>query len=678
MDESVKPCDNFYKFMCGNLNKNFTNEDKEYHIDTFAYLETNVKNRIIDMLRNKKTAASTKAFEIARSVNEMCLDSDTLNENGFKILNDKLTAIGGWPLTNSLIINAFTTWQNKLKQAFQNKRFNPFFTITTVQNLGDTRSRIIRIDQPTILLPLDIDEYKKQILDFAWDLETKNGKRVRNAWIRKDIDEMVNFEISLAMIRVPSSRKTPIIQTIMNGPITISAFQNLYLSSGGHDYNARINWLESIQLLFKQVGINITDSEFVSTQYMEYFKNLPQVLQDATPRAIINYIIWTWIRKLLNYSNTRYIEERGKFLQIETNDVMSSTEEDRYSTCFSHPNLNKAISFEYTQRYFPENVKQKSQEIINHIVQISKEAIGNTEWMDEVTRQRSAEKIASIVQLVGYPDFYSSPAIDEYYSNFKLAPNYLENILNLERLNDLKVLSLLREPFSRKEWDIEPTLVNAFYTRTTNSIIVAAAFLQYPVVDVDIPDVLIYAMLGNIIAHEIFHSFDAVGHRFDKDGNLADWWPPHMFQLYNERSKCFVEQFSNFVVSDLSKDGRTNCVNGERTLSENIADTTALHISFNTLLHFLKYNNDTNNLGDLRLESLKEYNVYKLFFMQFAKLLCGSETPEQLERLNDYDCHAVPEIRVNGAISNHKLFPQVFHCAADAPMNPSKKCSIVT
>ena len=34
----------------------------------------------------------------------------------------------------------------------------------------------------------------------------------------------------------------------------------------------------------------------------------------------------------------------------------------------------------------------------------------------------------------------------------------------------------------------------------------------------------LYAKLGTGIAHEISHAFDAEGSKYDKDGNMNNWW----------------------------------------------------------------------------------------------------------------------------------------------------------
>ncbi|KFM59993.1 Phosphate-regulating neutral endopeptidase, partial [Stegodyphus mimosarum] len=50
-------------------------------------------------------------------------------------------------------------------------------------------------------------------------------------------------------------------------------------------------------------------------------------------------------------------------------------------------------------------------------------------------------------------------------------------------------------------------------------------------------------MLGIVIGHEITHAFDNNGRKFDKVGNLTQWWPDDIIEKFKERAVCFVDQY---------------------------------------------------------------------------------------------------------------------------------------
>ena len=68
-------------------------------------------------------------------------------------------------------------------------------------------------------------------------------------------------------------------------------------------------------------------------------------------------------------------------------------------------------------------------------------------------------------------------------------------------------------------------------------------------------------LLVQVIGHEITHGFDDQGREYDADGNMRSWWTKLALDNFEERTKCFVEQYSSY-----SLDGQAE--NGQRTLSK--------------------------------------------------------------------------------------------------------------
>ena len=62
------------------------------------------------------------------------------------------------------------------------------------------------------------------------------------------------------------------------------------------------------------------------------------------------------------------------------------------------------------------------------------------------------------------------------------------------------------------------------------------------------------------------HAFDDQGARFDKDGNVKNWWTKEDFQRFRTRTVQLAALYSSFTVLD------TVHVKGALTLGENTAD----------------------------------------------------------------------------------------------------------
>lgn len=149
-----------------------------------------------------------------------------------------------------------------------------------------------------------------------------------------------------------------------------------------------------------------------------------------------------------------------------------------------------------------------------------------------------------------------------------------------------------------------PQTVNAYYSISSNEIVFPAGILQPPFFQKDLPSAINYGAIGSVIGHEITHGFDNQGREFDADGNMHLWWTNSSLNQFEEKSQCFIKQYSNFIV-----DGQNE--NGQRTLGENIADNGGVKISF-TAYEKHREHPSTNRLPGL------DYTPDQLFFISFA------------------------------------------------------------
>jgi predicted metalloendopeptidase len=118
-----------------------------------------------------------------------------------------------------------------------------------------------------------------------------------------------------------------------------------------------------------------------------------------------------------------------------------------------------------------------------------------------------------------------------------------------------------------------PQTVNAVNLPIANALNFPAAYLQPPLFDPNADAAINYGAVGATIGHEISHSFDDEGSQFDAQGRLANWWTSADFAHFRAASAQLVAEFNAYhPFPDLA-------VNGQQTLSENIADVAGLSAS---------------------------------------------------------------------------------------------------
>lgn len=115
-----------------------------------------------------------------------------------------------------------------------------------------------------------------------------------------------------------------------------------------------------------------------------------------------------------------------------------------------------------------------------------------------------------------------------------------------------------------------------------------------------------------VLGHELSHGFDAIGRYFNENGEITgDWWTADTSKKFEEKSKCFVDQYNKYSVD--GENGPIH-INGELSLSENIADNGGIRLAY------WGYKDWVNKNGpELRLPGLNMTNE-QLLFVSFAQV----------------------------------------------------------
>jgi predicted metalloendopeptidase len=293
--------------------------------------------------------------------------------------------------------------------------------------------------------------------------------------------------------------------------------------------------------------------------------------------------------------------------------------------------------------------------------------------MDDKTKQHATEKALHIQSRIGYPEFIMDPLkLDLYYANLSVTNSSFQNELSSRRFIVRRNMRKLSETPDKTEWTDQPTDINAYYSHTKNAIIIPAGILQKPFYHYSFPKSLIFGAMGSIIGHELTHAFDNNGRRFDKNGNMFDWWSNKSSEEFDNRTKCFLQQYDDFVVNGQH-------VSGLLTLGENIADNGGLKLSYAAYNNWVKaYGRNNVLLEDSEDKLLPALNMTRdqQFFLSMAQTWCGSST-ENIINLNLItNKHSIRRFRVVGMLTNMAAFYEHFNCVTSTDMNHGKRCGI--
>jgi len=227
--------------------------------------------------------------------------------------------------------------------------------------------------------------------------------------------------------------------------------------------------------------------------------------------------------------------------------------------------LGDAVGKMYVERYFPAETRAKAQLMVGDLVKAFAKRIDSLGWMSPETKVEAKQKLETLKVGVGYPDHWRD------YSALQIVKgDALGNAQRAELFEYRQQLAKIHQPVDRAEWWMTPQTVNAVNLPLQNALNFPAAIIQPPYFDANADAAHNYGSMGAIIGHEISHSFDDQGSQFDAEGRLANWWTKADFEHFRAAGQALAAQFDAYrPFPDLA-------VNGQQTLSENIADVAGL------------------------------------------------------------------------------------------------------
>ncbi len=239
--------------------------------------------------------------------------------------------------------------------------------------------------------------------------------------------------------------------------------------------------------------------------------------------------------------------------------------------------LGEAVGQVYVQRYFPPAAKAKADELVKNLIAAFDQRLANLEWMAPETKVKARAKLAAFTPKIGYPDKWRD------YSALKVVKgDVLGNADRAAEFEYNRQLGKIGKPVDRSEWFMTPQTVNAYANPLMNEIVFPAAILQPPFFDPNADPAVNYGGIGAVIGHEISHHFDDQGRKFDPKGNLVEWWTPQDAERFKTYTDKVVAQYGAYEPVAGMK------VNGELTLGENMADLAGVNVAYDAYQISLK------------------------------------------------------------------------------------------
>ena len=611
LDSTVNPGNDFYQFATGGWQKLNPIPDEYARYGSFDKLrEENQKQiqELIEELGKAEHKAGTNAQKIG-DLYKSGMDSVKLNADGAAPIQSKLQKISSTKDKKQLI---------GLMAEVSKSAPSPFFNFYVTADDKDASMNIAHFMQGGIGMG-DRDYYLE---DQTSELRDKYVQLIETQFKNAGYTEADAKEAAVNVLRIESA--------LAAGNITKEMLRKPelnYHKMAVADLDKEVAPFEWVYFL-DQLGAKNLDS--INVAQVSPLKNAVAIFDKESVSNLQDYLSWKVIDGAANFLSDDFVNANFDFY----GKAMSGRKEllPRWRRTVDGVNgaLGEAVGQLYVEKYFSAEAKDRMIKLVDNLKLSLSERINNLEWMSDETKAKAQEKLSTFIVKVGYPDKWKD------YSSLEINDDsYYANMVRAQEFAFADMMKDLGKPVDNTKWYMTPQTVNAYYNPSTNEICFPAGILQSPFFYMNGDDAINYGGIGVVIGHEMTHGFDDQGRKYDKDGNLTDWWTKEDATRFDDRAKVMVDYFDNIVVIDSIN------ANGTFTLGENIADHGGLQVAYNA---FLKTDQAKST------EKKDGFTPAQRFFLSYANLWAGNVRDEEIKRLTKIDPHSLGRWRVNGAL----------------------------
>jgi endothelin-converting enzyme/putative endopeptidase len=642
LDRSVPACEDFYQFACGGWMKSTPIPDDESRwTRSFSVIQEDNLKALREILE-RDAAGDTKGDAYGRELGDLyasCMDEAGIEKRGTKDLAPELQRIEG--------VRDKKTLAKEIAR-LHSIGARPAFSVDSEADMKDAAHMIASVSQGGLGLP-DRDYY------FRDDARSKD---IRAAY-QKHVAATFELLGGSAKQAAAEAKTVLKVETELAG----ASLTRVELRDPQKVYHHMT--LEELKKVAPDVswdaylaGIGFPALAAFNVAEPEFFKKLDAMTQSVPLPEWRTYLRWHLAAAMSPYLPQKFVDENFRFQQVLTG---AKVLQPRWKRCVKASDrlMGEALAQPFVAAYLGEDGKQMAERMVGGIETQMKADLDSLAWMDDATRTKALEKLAKVLNKIGYPPKWRS------YDGLAIGrASLIDNVENANAFEAKRKLGEAGKPTDKDEWDMTPPTVNAYYDPTLNQMVFPAGILQPPFYAKTQSPAMNFGAIGMVVGHELTHGFDDEGRQFDADGNLRDWWTPPVSAEFDRRAACVEKQFDDYVAVDEVH------VKGKLTLGENIADLGGLKLAFASLMRAEKDHPATPPLGGFTPE--------QQFFLGFAQGWCTNIRPEAARMLASVDPHSPARWRVDGPLSNLPEFASAFQCKEGDKMvrGQDKHCAI--
>lgn len=630
MDTTVDPSVDFYKYANGGWIKQHPLPDDKSRFGVFDLMAEENRERLKEII-NDVAANKGPQGSVSQKIGDFYasgLDMENRNANGYSSLKPYLEKIAG--LTDKSQVPALTA-------ELQLSVCNPFFNLFPDADAKNSSMCIATLWQGGLGLPdrdyyFEPDDRSKSVREAYVEYLTTLFTLVGNDSLvaAEKAQKVFDFESRLAEVS-----STKLENRVPENIYNKMSVDSLKLISPDFAWNV---YFEGMQVAVDEVNVS----------QPKFFAALSQIVADADIDVLKDYMTINLLADAAPYLSDDFVAANFKYSSTITG-VKEMQPLWKRVIGTINGTMGEAVGQLYVEKYFPATAKARMLELVENLRTAFGQRIDNLTWMSDSTKAAAKDKLAAIMVKIGYPDKWKD------YSDLQIVEgDYAANLIAASKFLTREQLNKIGKPVDKSEWFMNPQEVNAYYNPSANEIVFPAGILQPPFFYADGDDAVNYGAIGVVIGHEMTHGFDDMGRKYDKDGNMNNWWTPEDSEKFKATTQRLVDFYNEFIVIDTLR------ANGELTLGENIADNGGLNIAYQA------YSNSRS--GKPAPEPIDGFTDDQRFLLAYARVWAGNIRDEQIYLQTKTDPHSLGSLRVNGQIPLFDLFYKSFDIKENSPM----------
>ncbi len=627
MDKSISPKQDFFQFINGTWLKNNPIPDDRTRWGSFDELRKMTDDDMLAILKKAmndteldKLSDQGKAVLLYKSI----IDLDARNKAGISPIKNDLALIDG--IKNTIDLQNFMI-------EMEPKGGPGLFGVYVGADSKDSNKNVVNLGAGSLGLP-DRDYYVKD------DTDSKEKRKKYVAHITRMLQFLGDSEEQAAT----QAKQILAFETKLAEPrldkVQRRDARNRYNPRSVNDLSKMVPSIDWNKFL-TSVGLEKVDTIIVGQ--LKYTEALEAILKENNVPAWKAYLRWSTLNSAASSLTSEIEKANWDFYSKELRGAKEQRPLEERALARVNSSLGEALGQLYVAEKFPPEAKVKAQKMIANVLSAFGDRINVLEWMSDETKQKAIEKLKATTVKVAYPDKWKD------YSNLEVTEenSYYDNRVATNKWGFNENIKKLGKPVDKTEWYMAPQTVNAYFNPSYNEIVFPAAILQPPFYDYQADEAVNYGGIGAVIGHEISHSFDDSGARFDKDGNLNNWWTKDDAVKFKALGKALADQYSAIQVLP-----ETN-INGEFTLGENIGDLGGINVAYDALQ--LYYNESG------RPEKIDGFTGEQRYFMSWATVWRSKYRDEALKNQIKTDPHSPGMVRAGQPLKNVDAFYEAFN-----------------